>query len=294
MGWNRPSEEKKVEGKGRQWNGRLKGLIAGAIVVVGAAVAAWWIFGDGPAPVREGADGTMKGLIREAKPAERPKLAEKPEQKEKPEQVEVTIHGEKKLVDVKADDGYFYMKYPSGRTVRTRNPYLIKAMQEQAARFDPSQIPEPDPNAPKPRYKTPALCVLAQYAIPGGESSPPGPMTDRECVGILEEKIEIEPDDTDQIIEEKEYLVELQAEYREHMKNGGRAEEFFQRAYERQQLEAEAINTARKEVRTLAQEGHEEDAVRALETYNKYLESRGIKPIKQTKALFRRKPKPQK
>lgn len=294
MAWNNPSEDKvEVRDQATRVSPLRRGTIAGAIVVVGVA-AVWWILsGFGGRGATHPAEGAKKtNVVHKANAPVVPVATPKP--KAKPEQIEVTIHGEKKLVDVKPDDGYFYMKYPSGRTVRTKNPYLLAAMKEQAEKFANEKIPEPDPNAPKPRYKTPALAVLSQYAVPGGVSSPPGPMTDRECVGILEEKIEIEPDDTDQIIEEKEYLVELQQEFREFMKEGGKAEEFFQRAYERQQLEAEAINTARKEVRALVQEGREEDAVKALETYNKYLESRGIKPLKQTKALFRRKPKPQK
>ena len=73
MAWNRPSGKKVEEkGRGRQRNGRLKGLVAGAIVVLGAAVAAWWIFGSGPAPVREEADGTLKGLIKEVTPVAAP------------------------------------------------------------------------------------------------------------------------------------------------------------------------------------------------------------------------------
>lgn len=69
MAWNRPSEEKKVEveGKGRQWNGRLKGLIAGAIVVLGAGIAAWWLWPEGGA--RQDAASTKKGLIKEVAPS---------------------------------------------------------------------------------------------------------------------------------------------------------------------------------------------------------------------------------
>ena len=74
MGWNRPSENKvEVEGKGRQRNGRLKGLIAGAIVVLGAGIAAWWLW-----PEEETQDATpaKRGLIREVAPAKAPKLSQ--------------------------------------------------------------------------------------------------------------------------------------------------------------------------------------------------------------------------
>lgn len=45
MAWNKPSEDKvKVKGGGEQRNVHLRGLLAGAIVVLGAAVAAWWLW----------------------------------------------------------------------------------------------------------------------------------------------------------------------------------------------------------------------------------------------------------
>ena len=69
MGWNRPSEEKKVEKRGEQRNVHLKWLVAGAIVVLGASIAAWLLWPDASAPVREGADGTVGRRIKEVKPA---------------------------------------------------------------------------------------------------------------------------------------------------------------------------------------------------------------------------------
>ena len=44
MAWNRPSEDK-VKVRGERRNVHLKGLVAGAVVVLGAAVA-WWLLSD--------------------------------------------------------------------------------------------------------------------------------------------------------------------------------------------------------------------------------------------------------
>ena len=70
MAWNRSSEEKKVgvEKRGGQRNVHLKGLIAGAIVVVGAAIAAWLLWPEGvarqdatprPSRVKQGTDSPV-------------------------------------------------------------------------------------------------------------------------------------------------------------------------------------------------------------------------------------------
>lgn len=72
MAWNKPGEEK-VKVKGEQRSVHLRGLVAGAVVVIGAAVAAWFILGGGSAPVREGADGTVSRRIKEVTPAAAPK-----------------------------------------------------------------------------------------------------------------------------------------------------------------------------------------------------------------------------
>lgn len=68
MAWNRASEKKvETEKRGQRRNGLLKGLAAGAIVAVGAWIAAWVLWPDMPTPVAEDGDGTVR-RIREAKP----------------------------------------------------------------------------------------------------------------------------------------------------------------------------------------------------------------------------------
>ena len=69
MAWNRPSEEKaKAKGEGEQRSVHLKGLIAGAIVVLGAAVAAWWLWPSGES-AGETPPPQNGGLIKETTPA---------------------------------------------------------------------------------------------------------------------------------------------------------------------------------------------------------------------------------
>lgn len=68
MAWNRPTEENvKAKGEGEQRSVHLKGLIAGVICVLGAGIAAWWLWPTGE--TRQDAASTKKELIREVKPA---------------------------------------------------------------------------------------------------------------------------------------------------------------------------------------------------------------------------------
>ena len=83
MAWNRPSEEKvKVRGEDEEGNFHLKGFLAGVIVVVGAAVAVWWLWptgesaGETPPPQKRQRIKEASPLKRESAPrpqAEKPK-----------------------------------------------------------------------------------------------------------------------------------------------------------------------------------------------------------------------------
>ena len=73
MAWNRPSDTK-VEGKGGQRNIHLRGLIAGAMVVLGAGIAAWLIWPEGER-TDETPSPQVRRRIREATPAVAPATA---------------------------------------------------------------------------------------------------------------------------------------------------------------------------------------------------------------------------
>lgn len=72
MAWNKPSEKKVAEKKkGGQRNVHLKGLIAGAIVVLGAGLAAWLIWPDAKPPL-SASTSTSTSRIKEVTPAVAP------------------------------------------------------------------------------------------------------------------------------------------------------------------------------------------------------------------------------
>ena len=83
MAWNKPSESgeaisrslhKKSSLKRSGDRFSVKGAVTGAIIVLGAAVAAWWLWPTGE--TRQDATSTKRGLIKEVKPASAPKVAE--------------------------------------------------------------------------------------------------------------------------------------------------------------------------------------------------------------------------
>ena len=80
MAWNRSSENGEAVSRPLQkrkgFRFPVRGAIAGAIVVLGAAVAAWWLWPDTSAPVAEDGDGTAGRRIREVTPAAAPKAEE--------------------------------------------------------------------------------------------------------------------------------------------------------------------------------------------------------------------------
>ena len=89
MAWNRPSNDGRANAPGsprRAGTARptkaVRGVIAGAVVVLGAAVAAWWLWPTGE--TRQDATSTKRGLIKEVTPAAAPKVAEEEEKKPEP------------------------------------------------------------------------------------------------------------------------------------------------------------------------------------------------------------------
>ena len=96
MAWNRASEDgRAVSTKPPLRRGRRPSPTAWGIaaVVVGAAVAAWWLWPEGE--TRQDAASTKKqGLIKEVKPAAAPKAAEeKPKEKDPHEGFHLTSNG---------------------------------------------------------------------------------------------------------------------------------------------------------------------------------------------------------
>ena len=88
MAWHRSNgngeaASSPLQGKGgvtaMKRRGRRFPIVAGAIVILGAAVAAWWLWPEGK--TRQYATSTKRGMIKEVTPAAAPKIAEEKTEK---------------------------------------------------------------------------------------------------------------------------------------------------------------------------------------------------------------------
>ena len=272
MGWNRPKERrgKREEGRGGQRNVHLKGLVAGAIVVVGAAVAAWWIFGGKPAPVREGADGTVGRLIKEVKPAAGGGEVPRPQEEKRAEPAKPSMEKDK--------DGYYHFVDADGIERRTKSRLVMAALLSDKPGVQAPHL-APDPNVPS-RYRNDLQCELAQFMRPGRAVDISQHYSNKEALRMATESLEYAFDDPETVLNEKKFVEDTCRELVDYIKNGGQADDFLARLCARQDMEREAIQTTRSEVLKLCREGKREDAEAALAAYNKYLGEKGIPPMK--------------
>ena len=267
MGWNRPSEEKKVEveGKGRQWNGRLKGLVAGAIVVLGAAVAAWWLWPE--RGTRQDAASTKKGLIKEVKPAVQtnaPAVAETP-------------------VDPNADPPGTYrdengvLRKPGGMRVKDPKRKHVKVEL-------PSWMKKPSvfTNAAD-REVAALLTVRPGERVYGGH-----PRYDerfrKQFMEALFSGKQINPDDPPHVKELKEAVYETKREIAQRIRNGENLEDILESARREQKALADCRDSILKELDavTIGKEMSEEEVTDYIRAANKMLEAKGMRTVNET------------
>ena len=142
--------------------------------------------------------------------------------------------------------------------------------------------PPPDPDAPPPpppRYKNNLQQQLSEYAWSGRFVGVPDPISNKEARKLVEDPVEILPDDPPEVRQEKETVRAMQAELKEYMENGGRADDYFMKLMKRQDAENETIREARKQIRELCKAGDFELAEQAQAKFNEYLKGKGLPPL---------------
>ena len=132
----------------------------------------------------------------------------------------------------------------------------------------------------KPIFHHSVHLELSHYAIPGREMPPPDRISDKEALAAAEVAVEYLDDDTPELRAKKEAVEMMLQEMKEYIQGGGHANDYMRKLSERQQLEGEAVEATRREVRALMKEGKTDDAKAALQKYNEYLQTKGIPPIK--------------
>ena len=260
MAWNRPSEDAAghrvnvdVTSPSRHW-----WYVVGAVVVLGAAVAAWWLWPTGE--TRQDAASKKRGLIKEVTPAVAPKAEEaKPKEKDPHEGFVLSSQGVwqpkgrpyrpswKKVHGVVTND--------VGRNRQTAASNSIEQVMLQIFSRSLGDMPLPFPS------------YLPQQDM------------DR-LVEILIDKNPIDENDSEQIKCEKEILQFAKSEMMKYIKEGGDPQDFLKdyhdqlysayfKRFDAQNFLMEAI---RKNESPEIIDG-------ILRKYNKRLEAEGIKPI---------------
>ena len=164
---------------------------------------------------------------------------------------------------------------------------LRSAKSEPILDFRP---PPPDPNAPPPpppRYKNDLHRQLSEYAWSGRFVGTPDPIRDSEARKLVEEKVEILPDDPLEVRQEKETVAAMQEELKEYLANGGHADDYFMELMKRQDAEVETVREAKRQIRDLYKSGDIELAEQAMEKFNEYLKGKGLPALEETPLIKR-------
>ena len=252
MAWNKPSEEKKVEGKGRarQRNVHLKGLVAGAIVVLGAAIAAWVVLsGSDDAPARGTRHAAHSAAIREVTPAAAPKAAAAPD---------AALPAADAHADVKAEthEQAFSNK-------------LARAL-EKARKMGEMQI-----------FKNPSDQLLAMAV--DDRDMPPipvGPVSQKDFLESLKTPLEIGEGDSEEIRVLKERVMAARAEMKELIDSGRTYYDVLKELQERKKEDSSTWMKCQDELREIWNSGDRDGAKVYCQAMNIELEKMGIKPLR--------------
>ena len=197
MAWNRSSENAAsrvnvdATSPSRHW-----WYIAGAIVVLGAAVAAWWIWPTGE--TRRAAASTKKGLIREVTPAKR---GETPRQREeKPKKTKAELDKE----IIKACEARYGNDMPPGLKAHL---YYKKNPPEKVykGRLDYEFL----------HHTSERDIASVLLVVPGTTFVEPtvyGKSFDDDFIAALMEPIKVEKDDSEEVRQQKELVQQLKKE----------------------------------------------------------------------------------
>lgn len=267
MAWNRSSEEKVVsKGEGEQRSVHLKELIAGAVVIVGAGIAAWWLWpsdesaGETPPP-RNG------GLIKEVTPAAAPtnKVVETPKKvyRTKEEQYFAETNGLSKMGMMR---WRFQHRPPAGWTNDT-------------------SITEGKPNYAIFTYEAENDIAALLTHEPGETLIGDGGYGEkfrREFMKSCEEPILIGDDDTPEQAALKKQMIATKIELRNRMAAGEDICEIMRETRKEYQRMNEMQDSVKSLLRDVKHEGGKtmQDMEDALEAANRMLEEKGVAPLK--------------
>ena len=279
-GWNRPSqstENPKKKSVGGQPSS-LKGLLAGAIVVVLAAVA-YFLFFSGDTQTQKTTSAKERGLIKEVAPAAAPKAAAEPE-----------------------------TPAPAAAPEAPKRPLSDEELRMEALRKRLGKVVTNHLDHVRGRYaysKNRAenelvilACVPVGTPVIGSREYDEAFMKDLQQALI--EKTEISPDDPEDIRYYKESVIDMKKQLKQMLKNGEDIQQVLTDT--RRQLQDLGVYKSQLEremLRMQHEAGEEvspEEAKDFVNAANRLLEEKGIEPFEfneLTMDIIRRKPFPE-
>lgn len=132
----------------------------------------------------------------------------------------------------------------------------------------------------KPMFENTIHAELANYIQPGRDVPPPDRMSDEDALKAADTQIKYGFADPIEILEQKKAVEDLLLEMKTYIKNGGHANDFLEKLQQRQEMEGEAVSQVRRNVYELIEKGDDVAAQEALDTYNRYLQGKGIPPVR--------------
>ena len=266
MAWNRPNDDGRAVStkpplrRGHRPRPTVWG-VAGAVVAFCAVLAAWWLWPDAPAPVREGADGAVNKRIKEVKPAlPVPVPVATNDLAVKAEETNATD-------EIVIKPGAIYAIDPREKAKMVKDQRISKTgVETQLEAIFTTEVGDCPPMA------LPSLSERDLARLPE----------------ILISKNEINEDDSEDVREVKQVVDYAKAEYRKFIKNGGDPRDFLPYYREELQLAYDKRREAQRSiVMFLKEEGTDDpDLVREyVEKVDKSLTDAGIKPTEHSNKL---------
>lgn len=256
---------------------RFPVVVAGAIVVLGAGIAAWWLWPEGETR-RDAASMVKQAHIKEVKPAAAPKAVEK-----EAEKAPVVTNGAPAWVNAKGLDPSLF-PYTDGRKVlstRTNNwdQVIDICMMPNGVRRKVLR------NAKPPTYDNVSDQLLSMALSGDGDDElPPLPIpSERELeeafVESMKKPIVIKDDDSEAIKESKRRVIEARAIMDEQLKQGKSYRQILEQHIADRNQGAKLREEAMSGAIELKKSGDTEGLNEYLKSVNEFLDSHGVRGI---------------
>lgn len=269
MAWNRPNKEtdKQPPWKRKRFHFPIRGVIAGAIVVIGAAIGAWLVLSSSEEMGQDTAQ-TKTAQIKEVKPSQTLKQVVK---------VEVSEEGKEPPKPYEDEHGNLW--------IAPHRPYCPP---------NTLTITYPDRDEPLERIFNRTCDIrIGQLlsVVPGDEIEMQvfGKRFRDEFIASVADKIEILPDDDDYAKEIKRSVTEVRNEIIERAKAGEDPAKIMTEAWDELYRLGRFKSELRQQILDMSQKGecNPNDVATLVDATDQMLANKGLPPFKNKKFLVR-------